>query len=197
MAPRHRPTAIESPAPPKSFAPSSVPMKRPQTFRAPTSRTSGSCSSAFAAKRRTLGMRGIGRCCRCGSSRQSNFAQKGQMAKDVDRCSAKARHVAFATHDLALSSLWRGVPIRGRVGDSRRAAHRAPRIHSISGPSAARTSASGAVVSRRDFSKCSRFLRGAREHGEEGPLARVARQGVKVDSLKGEPSRLERLRLGL
>ncbi len=72
-------------------------------------------------------------------------------------------------------------------------------MHPTSGPSAARTLASGAVVSLSDFSDSFGFIRGAREHGEEGPLARAARQGVKEDSFAGEPSKnsLERLRRGL
>lgn len=57
------------------------------------------------------------------------------------------------------------------------------------GPSAARTLASGTIghgeISREPLG----LIRGAREHGEEGPLARGARQGVQMDLFAGEPSK--------
>src|SRR5690606_40870597 len=67
------------------------------------------------------------------------FAQQGPMAEDVRPCSAKSRYEALSTRGLALSSVWRGVPIRGRVGDSRQATRRASRVHLGLGPSVART----------------------------------------------------------
>lgn|GEM_PF-4039003 len=189
-----RDTVPQRPNPqlPQSFAPTPAPMRRPPTRRTATPRTSGSCFNVSAAKHRPLGALGIGSVADAGLPGSRALRNRGPTAEGVGRCSANSRREAFLdTGPRALLALV------GR-SDSRQSW----RLPPGSAPCASSQTDLGTLrradlglggdSSWRDFSDSSRFLRGAREHGEEGPLARAARQEMNTGSLEGEPSKTHR-----
>jgi hypothetical protein len=107
----------------------------------------------------------------------------------IDKVSQKPRDKASATGLVATGHPEGGLWCRARDGGSQSLIAAWTSRKGEEGPSAARTLASEVFLSRRDFGESFEFIRGAREHCEEGPLARGARQGVQMDSAAGEPSK--------